>query len=169
MMSHDKMGKEEKPEIKGIDASVLGQIMVAQNVLFVLPARKNIAEFFAKSLSSIPGVESCRVCIGSVFSQQGIMNTIACNECENTSRLEEDNPTVSRNSSCKLETLPNSYVFALETMDHWFGFFIFSIEQSGPFELYKPFVNNLGNFVALSLENRLQKSPRRWSDHHRED
>ncbi|HEY4789498.1 MAG TPA: PAS domain-containing protein, partial [Bacteroidales bacterium] len=39
-----------------------------------------------------------------------------------------------------------------------FGFFIFFVDESGSFELYKPFINNLANFVALGLENRLQKN-----------
>ena len=58
---------------------------------------------------------------------------------------------------CKLETLPGSYILPIETMDHRFGFFIFLLDQEKLIEPYRPFIKNLGNFVALSLENRLQK------------
>ncbi len=147
-----------KPELKGIDASVLGQIMAAQNIIFILPSAKKIAEFFAKLLCTVPGVGACRVCIGNSFSQEGILNSKVCNGCENFQETGAEILTISKKSACKLEDLSNSYVSTLETIDHRFGFFVFSIRQADLFELYKPFVNNLGNFVALSLENRLQKS-----------
>ncbi|OFY51274.1 MAG: hypothetical protein A2W85_04560 [Bacteroidetes bacterium GWF2_41_31] len=147
-----------KADIKGIDASVLGQIMAAQNMIFVLPSTKRITEFFAKLLTTVPGVEACRVCLGNSFSQEGTFNNKVCDECENSLGTGDEIFTISKKSKCKLEDLPDAYGFTLETIDHRFGFFIFRIGQADFFELYKPFINNLGNFVALSLENRLQKS-----------
>jgi PAS domain S-box-containing protein len=146
-----------EPDLKEMDARVLGQIMAAQNILFVLPGAKNIAEFFAKSLVTVPGVDSCRVCIGNSFSQEGTLNNYACDACKNWENTDIEKTNIAKDLSCKLEELPNTYVFALETIDNRFGFFIFSIGQPNLFELYKPFITNLGNFVALSLENRLQK------------
>jgi PAS domain S-box-containing protein len=158
MTSNNGVKNKEKQDLKGVDASVLGQIMAAQNILFVLPTGKNIAEFFAKSLYTLPGIVFCCVCIGNSFSQEGEGNYNICSECTNNTYVGEENHTISKNFVCRLGELPNSYVFALETFDHRFGFFIFGIEQPDLFDLYKPFINNLGNFVALSLENRLQKS-----------
>jgi PAS domain S-box-containing protein len=149
---------ENKSDFKEIDVSVLGQIMAAQNLLFVLPSRKVIAEFFAKSLSTIPGVSSCRVCLGYSFSQEGILKSNHCTECNIAKIKGNENTVISKDITCKLEELPNSFVFALDTIDHRFGFFIFCIDQPDLFALYKPFIFNLGNFVSLSLENRIQKN-----------
>ncbi|MDP2722141.1 MAG: PAS domain S-box protein [Bacteroidales bacterium] len=158
MTPNDDAKNMNRADIKGINASVLGQIMAAQNMIFVLPSAKRITEFFAKLLTTVPGVEACRVCLGNSFSQEGILVSKVCDECENSRETGAEILTISKKSTCKLEDLPDAYVFTLETIDHRFGFFIFRIGQADFFELYKPFINNLGNFVALSLENRLQKS-----------
>jgi PAS domain S-box-containing protein len=157
MTPNEDAKSRNEPDLKEIDARILGQIMAAQNILFVLPGAKNIAEFFAKSLVTVPGVNSCRVCIGNSFSQEGPLNNYACDACKNWENTEIEKTNIAKDLSCKLEELPNTYVFALDTIDNRFGFFIFSIGQPNLFELYKPFITNLGNFVALSLENRLQK------------
>jgi PAS domain S-box-containing protein len=139
------------------DASILGQIMAAQSILFVLTSEKQIAEYFAKSLSSVPGVNSCRVCFGKAYSQEGRMEEKPCKICKNT-RKETGNVNYSKEVECEFGNLKDFFVFKLETLDRRFGFFIFSLHQSSLFELYKPFICNLGNFVALYLENKLQKN-----------
>jgi PAS domain S-box-containing protein len=144
-------------DLKGIDASILGRIMAAQNILFVLPTKKNIAEFYAKSLHSLPGVNSCKVCFGDSFSQEGNFETLPCNTCKINGPKNEESASFSKNAMCKLGEMPNYYVFTLDTLDYRFGFFIFNVNHPESFELYKPFISNLGNFVALSLENRVQK------------
>jgi len=148
--------KETKQELQETNASVLGKIVAAQNILFVLPTKKHIAEFYAKLLSSIPGISSCCVCFGNAFSQEGEFNSEACSECENRQRKE--NATIPKEFTCKLNGLPSIYIVTLDTLDCHFGFFIFSIDQPELFKLYSPFISNMGNFVALSLENRLQKN-----------
>jgi signal transduction histidine kinase len=145
-------------DLKGIETSVLGHIMAAQNIIFVLPHSKSIADFFSKSLSSIPGIHSCRVCIGGNISQEDNFNSDVCNGCDIFLKQKEDNVTVSKELICKLGQLPNYYAITLETIDYRFGYFIFHIDQIEIFNLYKPFINNLGNFVALSLENRIHRS-----------
>jgi hypothetical protein len=40
------------------DTRVLGQILAAQNILFVLPTEKSIAEFYASALASLPGARA---------------------------------------------------------------------------------------------------------------
>ena len=149
---------KKKIELHGIDSVILGQIMAAQNILFALPTRKKITDFYANLLSSIPGVKSCQVCLGNSYTQVGEINNQKCSICENITSSTDEDSLYSKDIFCKLKLLKHSYVFALDTIDHRFGFFVFIIDQPGLFELYKPFVNNLGNFVALSLENRLQKN-----------
>ena len=149
--------KKKNIELPGIDSVILGQIMTAQNVLFALPTRKKITDFYANLLSSIPGVKSCRVCLGNSYTQVGEINNHKCGICENIISSKDEDSFYSKDIFCNLNSLKYSYVFALDTIDHRIGFFVFIIDKPELFELYKPFINNLGNFVALSLENRLQK------------
>jgi len=139
------------------EAAILGQIMAAQSIIFVLTSEKQIAEYFAKSISSVPGIKSCRVCLGNSYSQEGTMDMQPCETCKVISSGER-NATISKRLKCKLKNSKDFFVYTLETVDHRFGFFVLNINQSGLFELYKPFICNLGNFIALSLENRLQKN-----------
>lgn len=140
------------------EASILGQIMAAQSILFVLTSEKQITEYFAKSLSSVPGVNSCRVCIGNYYSQEGVMDERKCTMCKELRENEGNTRRIVKEFECEYENSTDFFVFALETIDYRFGFFIFSLDQSDQFDLYKPFICNLGNFIALSLENRLQKN-----------
>ena len=139
------------------DVKILGRILAAQNILFVLPAEKQITEFFAKSLSSVPGIGSCRVCLGHTSSQEGDFNISLCDECEFIRQNEQDYSKVSKKYGCRFKDFSDFFVYALDTVDDRFGFFVFRVDQPDLFELYKPFICNLGNFIALTLENRLQK------------
>ena len=55
------------------DARVLGQILAAQNIEFVLPDIPHIAEFYAETLMAIPGIAACRICLEDVTIQRGEM------------------------------------------------------------------------------------------------
>ena len=143
--------------MKKANDQVFDKISEAQNKLFDLPTEKEVARFYAKSLSSIPGVTACRVCLGHTFSQKGDINGDPCKECDDSRRGDKEIAPVPKEMQCKLETLPGSYILPIETIDHRFGFFIFLLDQEEWFEPCKPLIKNLGNFVALSLENRLQK------------
>lgn len=145
-------------DLKKIDVRVLGQLLSAQNTLITLSSEKQIAEFYAGSLSSIPGVKLCRVCLGNSFSEKGTINCEVCSECENIRKDKIGIINFPKDFECRLAESPDYYVYPLDTTDHRFGFFIFYIEHAGQFELYKPFICNLANFVALFLENLLQKN-----------
>jgi hypothetical protein len=56
------------------DARVLGQILAAQNVVLALPDADRVAEFYAQTLKSIPGVQACRVCLSGRSVQIGDMS-----------------------------------------------------------------------------------------------
>lgn len=59
--------------------------------------------------------------------------------------------------SCGWASRQDFRVISLNTAEHTFGFFIFQTDSSDVFEPYWPFLNNLANYVALFLENRMQK------------
>lgn len=145
-------------DLKEIDASVLGKIMAAQNILFTLPARKNIADFCARLLCSIPGVGGCRMCLGDAYVSEGKITDELCTEC-NYSKLNETNDQFySKNFTCKLNTMPDLYITALDTLDHRFGFIVIDVVKTELFSLYQPFIDNLASFISLTLDNRLHRN-----------
>ncbi|MBI5582648.1 MAG: PAS domain-containing protein, partial [Deltaproteobacteria bacterium] len=156
-MAAGKVPDQEGHDLQEIEAGVLGQIMAAQNILLVQPSRRLIVEFCAKILSSIPGVGACRVCLGRTATQEGGFPPDKCRGCALALRDEEESTIPSRDFNCQLAASPSTRTFVLETPDHRFGFFICSVDQPQSFGLYQPFIHNLGNFVALVLENRMQK------------
>lgn len=143
------------------DARVLGQILAAQNVIFVLSDTTRIAEFYARTLISVPGISACRACLGNVSAQAGEMDAGVCAECE-AARREASGTCVfgpaDAELSCRLVGLPGIGFTAIASSSHHFGFFIFRIADDALFEVYRPFIGNLANYVAISLENSLQKN-----------
>lgn len=137
---------------------ILGQLLAAQNILFVLPTTKHIVEFYAKSISSLPGIYSCSICLEEYSSHIGKAENEVCIECEKKRKMLGSDYVISNGFTCNLADLPDVFIINVETTEFQFGFFIFHIENPDLFEPYKPFVNNLGNFVALSLENRIHKN-----------
>ncbi len=142
------------------DARILGQILAAQNVLFALPDTSRIAEFYAQTLVTIPGITACRVCLGNKSVQAGDMENGVCSACETLQNLAREknvlNPTASA-FICKLADQSGMHVIAIDSFQHRFGLFVLQIDQAAPGALYQPFINNLSNYVALVLENRWQK------------
>jgi light-regulated signal transduction histidine kinase (bacteriophytochrome) len=48
-------------------------------------------------------------------------------------------------------------LIAIDSNQHHFGFFVFKINDTAVFDVYHPFIRNLLNYIAITLENRLQK------------
>jgi PAS domain S-box-containing protein len=158
MIDDEKKSENEQSPLNGANGVILGQLLAAQNLLFVLPNKKNIASFYAPLLLSIPGVRSCRVCLGDFYSKDGGFQDEPCANCPNRKGVDDEFSTISKDIECQYVHKPSICTISLETSEYRFGNFVIEIDQSGLFELYKPFIHNLGNFLALTLENRLQKN-----------
>ena len=142
------------------DARVLGQILAAQNIEFALPNTTHIAEFFAELLVTIPGIISCRVCLEDVSILRGKMEGGICAECKSAQKKangEKEPLSFTSDFKCGLTDLPGIQFSAIGSLHHHFGFFVFQIDDPDIFDVYKPFIDNLANYVAISLENRLQR------------
>jgi PAS domain S-box-containing protein len=139
-----------------VDARILGQILAAQNILFVLPDRVRIAEFFSEVLNAVPGVVSCFVCLGDLPSPAEVADEL-CHGCVASRQDEGLTSVMPRNFSCGLAARRGLRVISLGTAERTFGFFVFRVHTGGVFEPYWPFLNNLASYVTLSLENRMQK------------
>ncbi len=151
-------GNKHRPEA---DARVLGRILAAQNIEFVLPNTTHIAEFFAETLMSIPGVLSCRVCLEDISIQRGEMGSGICEECVSSRRKsaeQKELPLFNPDFKCRLADHSGVQFNAINSLHHHFGYFVFQIDDPDVFNVYKPFIINLANYVAISLENRLQRN-----------
>ncbi len=144
--------------LQGADPKIVNQLITLPNALSALPSQKNIAGHYIDLLFSVPGVRACRICLGNSFSQKGEMNNEACTNCGYNKTGTGGNMGYPKDFNCRLGELKNSRIIELGTVNYRFGFFIFIINKTEVFELYKPFLYNLGNFIALSLENRLQRN-----------
>ncbi len=147
----------EKDEWQEVDARVIGQILTAQNILFTLPNHQRIAELFTQALGALPGATSCRLCLGEVSLQVGEPDEQACLKCEEFRKAYAETGVFSPEFQCELSGKPSIYSQTIRSNEHLFGFLTFRASAPNIFEVYWPFVENLANFVALMLENRLQK------------
>jgi len=151
-----------KKDWQKVEARVLGQILAAQNVDFVLPDISHIAEFFAETLNTIPGITSCRVCLGDVSVQRGRWDSKICEECQASRKRSARQDEISSFSpgldfTCGLGDQPGMHLNVVASLHHHFGYFIFQVSDPDVFNVYIPFIGNLANYVALSLESRLQR------------
>lgn len=144
------------PPWQHADARILGQILAAQNLLFVLPDEARIAQFFSEALSKVPGVTSCIVCLGNLPTPAGARRP-ACDSCWPPAARQGEIAALSADYTCALAASEHLRSIRIGTPEHTFGFFIFQTDQSDSVEPYWPFLENLASYVALSLENRLQK------------
>jgi signal transduction histidine kinase len=141
---------------KKVDARILGQILAAQNLLSVLPDEEHVAEFFTEVLHGIPGMSSSFVCMRG-FRPPGTGVEDVCAICGFTSvhtesRFGEGNPV-----SCGLASRPEMMLLQIAAHDSLFGYFVIPVVGRDHYEPYIPFLHNLANFVALTMENRNQR------------
>ena len=158
-MKTDK-NRTRRKDWQKADARVLGQILAAQNIEFALPDTTHIADFFAETLMTVPGILSCRVCLDDVIVQKGEMESGICEECQASRKKaneQEEHPSFKPDFRCGLANRPSMQFTAINSLNHHFGFFVFQIDDSNAFNIYRPFIGNLANYVAISLENRLQR------------
>jgi len=139
-----------------VDARILGQILAAQNVFFVLPDERRIAEFFSQAMAGIPGVASSLVHLWNRTVPDGVEGKI-CAECTSHRNEDGEDTIVSGDLTSGMAVDGDAREILLKTNENVFGSFVFRIDSSGSFEPYWPFLCNLANYVALSLENRMQK------------
>lgn len=152
---HEQEGKDRH----NVDARVLGQIFEMQNVIFTLPDAAHIAELFSRTLLLIPSIVACRVCLANQSIQAGELDDVLCAECDKSRRSNQLSAFVPSDwdFECRLTNRSDIRVIANDSLQHHFGFFIFRIDNEADFEVYRPFINNISNYVALTFENRLQK------------
>lgn len=155
---------DDDREWQRVDARILGQLLAAQNLLFVLPDATRIAGFFSQAMAEIPGVGSSIVCLGNSKVVTGARGAglsaidAACGNCPASRGEGKDLQALPRGFACDLAARGDLFAISIKANEHAFGFFLFRIDSGADFGPYRPFLSNLANFVAISLENRLQNA-----------
>lgn len=138
---------------------VFGQILAAQSIISSLPTTARIVEFYAQTLVTIPGVTACRVCLERSSAELGELGIAQCNQCP-LQQTNDARTTMARASEVRLSCLvaqqKSVRSFPVDSTRRRFGFFTLKITDFDAFANYEPFVDNLSNYVAITLENRLQ-------------
>ncbi|MDP3176249.1 MAG: hypothetical protein Q8M76_00005, partial [Spirochaetaceae bacterium] len=116
-------------DFRSVDAQILGRILAAQNLMFILPDEKRIAQYYSQAMSAIPGILSCGVCLGcSRFT--GNANDDSCCDCPAPKEIIGEMTVMPRDFRCRLAERPDARVIALRASEHTLGFFIFRIDSS---------------------------------------
>lgn len=142
------------------DVRVLGRILAAQNIEFSLPDTTHLAEFFAETLLTIPGVAGCRICIEDVTIQKGASEMEMCADCLDlrqravADRMDRKTPI---EFTCGFSGRPGTHTYTIRSLHHHFGYIRVGISDPQEFEIYHPFIGNLVSFIAISMENRWQR------------
>jgi PAS domain S-box-containing protein len=151
----------QKWDWKKADARVLGQILAAQNIVFTLTDTQHIADFYAQALIKVPGLLGCRICLEDISVQTGEMENGVCAQCKDLRKqaiINDNLVSAESDFKCGLTPKPDLRFISLNFNHHHFGYFVFKIKNAAIYDIYQPFINNLANYVTLSLENRFQKS-----------
>jgi len=134
---------------------VLGELLATPALLLSLPSVARLAEVVARAMSYVPGVSACRVClVGGSAQTEGFEEPI-CADCRGARGF--DSAALDSKAECSMSGRQDTYVFKHRTPSGLFGFTTCVLSSREAFAPYEPFVANLGNFVALVLENRVRQ------------
>ncbi|MEI7812021.1 MAG: PAS domain S-box protein [Ignavibacteria bacterium] len=131
---------------------ILNQLIAAQNLSRIFPNTQKVAEFLKQILQTIPGIETCSICLpgqkhiigGFIASAEIIRQTLATL------------PENQEQFSIEIPTEQNVIVFPLKTLNRQFGYVCLLINSYDSFDLFRPAINNFLNVIALDLENKWQ-------------
>ena len=135
-----------------VHARVLGQLLLLQSTLQVLPTGDHIGAFVARGLESIPGVSSIHLCIRgrSVYENDNYKET--CSLCKDLWDESDD----ALGFQCKLKGLRGIRCLQIATESRLYGFINLFLNDADAFVLYEPYIRNIANLIALSMESKRQ-------------
>jgi response regulator RpfG family c-di-GMP phosphodiesterase len=124
--------------------------MLLQGTLDSMPTDESISRFIFRGLKSVPGASSLNVCIRGAVAEKNDL----CASCNFRWGEAEDN----FDYLCKLEDYGNTKCFPIRLVDRLYGFVVFSLNDPlDAFAPYEPYLQNVVNFIALSIDNRRQR------------
>ncbi|MBF0520002.1 MAG: PAS domain-containing sensor histidine kinase [Nitrospirae bacterium] len=129
-----------------INTDILGQLLLIQNTLEIMPDAKGMAEYLSKPLLDVPGVASIQICYkGQIFynSADYIPDYANC-------------PATDGNcvDSCGLVDGDRFKKIPLRTLDDTYGYLLLNLDEPADFPPYEPFLRNICNVMSRVIENR---------------
>ena len=137
-----------------LDLKIVGQIISALGVVHVFPTEPALASFLGNLLRGVPGCQSVRFCFRNLARPLGDAPGETCLQCARS--LDPRAEAGAYACGLVLPGLVRSY--PLETGTGFYGHFIVTVAPESGYEAYEPLIRNLGNAVALLLENRAQQA-----------
>ena len=132
------------------DNKVLSKLMLLQGTLDSMPTDEILSRFLSRGLKSIPGVISLNVCVRGAVAEKNDL----CSSCNYRWGETENN----FDHLCKLEDHGNTKRLPIRTVDHLYGFVVLSLNDTpDAFTPYEPYLQNIVNVIALSIDNRQQR------------
>ncbi|MBK8421373.1 PAS domain S-box protein [Candidatus Villigracilis saccharophilus] len=135
-----------------IDLKIVGQIISAIGMLNVFPAQKDIGEFLVPLIRGVPGCGSVRICSRGTSGPIGDFQEKICSNCTLYLEHQVEDPY-----TCGLVVQDKVRAYPLKTVVRSFGYIILTIDNRSQYDNYEPFIRNLGNALAIVLENRWQQ------------
>ncbi|WP_420266163.1 sensor histidine kinase [Candidatus Magnetominusculus dajiuhuensis] len=120
-----------------IRADILGKLIVIQDVLEMMPGIKEMAEFLSRPVLSIPGIFDFFLCSDD-------FKNINCSGCG----------VGNYNCECLMEKKRGISAIPMRTLNHVYGFVILKLNDPEQFAPYEPFIRNICNILARTIENR---------------
>ena len=136
----------------GMDLRIIGQIVSASGLLHVFPSETETGNFLVPLLAGVPGCQSGSVCFRKLAHPIGGVRGEACGLC---ARTLADRPETSP-YPCGLVEPGKVRAYPLETVGGFYGHLILRVASQQEYATYEPFIQNLGNALAIILENRWQ-------------
>lgn len=138
-----------------VDLTIIGQLVSAISLLPVYDSDEKAGEFLIALLEDIPGCLRAGVCFrGSTAPYGG-----QCGDCAMLREQAGGNEPY----PCALDGAGNIRAYPFETSARLYGYFVLTVEDAAELGQYEPFLKNLANSLALTLENRRQQRELRAS------
>lgn len=136
-----------------VDLRIIGQIVSAIGLLHVFPSEEKVGEFLVPLLAGVPGCDSAGLCFQGATDPIGSAGGDQCAGCARSRERIVD----TGGYSCGLGELDDVRAYPLETVNQLYGYLILFVTDGGAYRQYEPFVRNLGNALAMMVENRRQR------------
>ncbi|MBF0539521.1 MAG: PAS domain-containing sensor histidine kinase [Nitrospirae bacterium] len=129
-----------------IQADIVGRLLVIQEALDIMPDVKGMAEFINRALLEVPGVDAIYICHRGRFFLAGGVEFPCCLAREHGAEVYSEH-------ECAIEGIPGMKVMPLRTINALYGYLILDIAPK-QFTPYEPFLRNICNVLARTIENR---------------
>ena len=137
-----------------VDLKIVGQLVSASSFLHVFPTEAAMGDFLLSVLKGVPGCQSVTLCCRNLASPMGCGQPESCRRCSQGPGRWPD----SNRYACGLVEQGQVRAYPLETAVRFYGYLLLTVEREDRYAPYAAFVRNLGNALALILENRWQQA-----------